>query len=165
MNPSCEAESAVKVIVAVCERPIESVASVAVKIGLPGVTDLTVKVTIPLPEEGPEAAEMVSTAPPRLEARSTDLPATGFELMSRSMTVTVESVAPSAKIEEGDAETDEVVTFTAGALKVMSMDLSIVTESLVSVAVSVELPTKNDFIVKVATPVAEVTTELGEMVS
>ena len=83
---------------------IVSVVSVAVKTGAPVVLDLTVKVTTPEPSEAPEAAEIVSVAP-RLEARVTVLPETGFEFASLRVTVTVEVVLPSARTEVGLATT------------------------------------------------------------
>ena len=58
-----------------------SVESVAVKTGAPAVVDVTVKVTTPEPLDAPEAAEIVSVAP-RLEARVTVLPETGFSSTS-----------------------------------------------------------------------------------
>ena len=77
--------------------------SVAVKIAGPEVEDFTVKVTSPRLEEGPEAAEIVSTPSARSEAKVTVLPATGLLLASRKVTVMVEVVVSSLAIVVGAA--------------------------------------------------------------
>ena len=79
---------AANVTVAVCVIVIVSVVSVAVKTPAPEVLDFTVKVTTPEPSDAPEAAEIVSVAP-RLDARGTGLPETGFVVTSFRITVHV----------------------------------------------------------------------------
>ena len=94
-----------------------SLTSVAVKVAEPDVEDFTLKVTTPEPEEGPEAAEIVSTPSARLEARVTVLPATGLLLASRKVTVMVEVVVPSLATVVGKATTVELAaSATTGAV-------------------------------------------------
>jgi hypothetical protein len=71
---------------------------------LPAVVDFTVKVATPEALVVPETVVIVSLAP-RLEARVTVLPETGFEVESFKVTVTVEVVVPSAVTEVGLALT------------------------------------------------------------
>ena len=68
--------------------------------GTPDVFDLTVKVTMPLVLETPDAAERVSVTPLE-DARVTILPETGLELTSFKVTVKVEVVLPLAVTEVG----------------------------------------------------------------
>ena len=89
-----------------------SLTSVAVKMAGPEVEDFTLKVTTPTLEEGPEAAEIVSTPSARLEVKVTVLPATGLLLASLKMTVMVEVVVPSLATVVGAATT---VEFAASA--------------------------------------------------
>ena len=57
---------------------IESVVSVAVNVEVPIVDDFTVNVTTPEALDAPDALEIVSV-PPRLDARVTVFPDTGFD--------------------------------------------------------------------------------------
>ena len=68
---------------------------------------MTVKVTTPLLLEGPLAAEIVEL--PLAAARDTVSPTTGLLLPSKSVTVIVEAVAPSAGTDVGLAVTVEFV--------------------------------------------------------
>jgi hypothetical protein len=74
--------------------------------------------------------------PPDL-ASVTVLPATGLDCASRSVTVTVEPVEPSAVTDAGAADTDDCAAVTAPAVKVTPAVCVTVTESVVSVAVYV----------------------------
>ena len=101
--------------------------------------DLTVNVTTPEAPERPEAAEIVSVAP-RLEASVTVLPATAFPYASRSVTVTVDVVEPSATIEAGEAATSDCDADPGPATNATDAVWPRVTESVVSLAVSVAEP-------------------------
>ena len=83
---------------------MESVTSVAVKVGDPIFEDFTVKVTTPELSDAPDAAEIVSLDP-RLDARLTVFPSTGFPRLSMRVTVTVDVEVPSAVTVKGEAET------------------------------------------------------------
>src|SRR5579862_4972838 len=74
------------------------------------VLSLAVKVTTPLPFEGPLAAEMLEL--PWFGDSVTVLPLTGFPPASRSVTVTVEVAIPSASTALGFAVTVETVALT-----------------------------------------------------
>src|ERR1035441_1459690 len=91
-----------------------SVLSTAVNCGPPAVLDFTVNVTTPEELELPDAAEIVSVAP-RLEESVTVLPWTGLLFASRSVTVIVEVVLPSAATLEGLDETVDTDALTAPA--------------------------------------------------
>src|SRR5437868_13978577 len=95
-----------------------SVLSTAVNCGAPAVADVTVNVTTPNELEVPDAAEIVSV-PPRLEDSVTVLPATGLLFASRSVTVMVEIVLPSAVTPVGLAATVDCDALTAPAEKTM----------------------------------------------
>ena len=94
-----------------------SVVSVAVNTDEPTVDDLTVKVTTPKELEAPEAAEIVSVAP-RLDARVTVFPETGFPFTSFRVTVMVEVAVPFATTEVGEAATVDCAAVTGPAVKV-----------------------------------------------
>jgi hypothetical protein len=85
-----------------------SVVLVAVKVAVPVVDDLTVKVAIPLALVVPKTVVMVSVAP-RLEVRVTTLLGTAAETRSLKVTVTVEVFTPLAETLVGDALTVEVL--------------------------------------------------------
>ena len=92
---------------AVCVTATTSVTSAAEYVDVPDVVDVTENVTTPDALEGPDAAEIVSVAP-RLEERVTVLPATGVELASLSVTVTMDIVEPSATTAAGEDAMREV---------------------------------------------------------
>ena len=159
------AELAVKVTEAVWATTTESVVTVAVKTGEPGVVDFTVKVTTPEASEVPEAAEIVSLAP-RLEARDTVLEATGVPPPSLRVTVMVEVVAPSAGTEPGVAATVELALLAGGTGANVMLAVWVTTKlSLTSVAVKTGEPVARDFTVKVATPATLVVPKAGVIVS
>jgi hypothetical protein len=104
----------VNVTAAVEVTVILSVVSVAVSVLVPAVVDRTVPVAWPLALV--TAAGWVSVSvTPREEARLTVLPLTGLLLASRSVTVIVEVVVPSAVTVVGLAVTVDVVADTAPA--------------------------------------------------
>jgi hypothetical protein len=86
---------------------MESVESVAVKVGEPPMADFTVNVATPEADEVAEAGEIVSVMP-RLEASVTVLPEIRSPLASLSVTVMVEVVLLSAGTEVGLAVTVEL---------------------------------------------------------
>lgn len=65
----------------------------------------------------------------------TVLPGTGLSFASRSVTVIVEAVAPSATTEAGDATADECGPITAPGVKLTDAVCVIATRSVVSTAV------------------------------
>ena len=71
---------------------------------------VTVKVTTPVALDGPLAAEIVDVPLP--SAKVTVLPLTGLLFPSRSVTVIVEVVEPSATTDVGLAVTVDVVALT-----------------------------------------------------
>ena len=77
----------------------------------------------------------VTTDEPPPGASATVLPATGFPFTSRSVTVTVEKLEPSAETVVGEAATEDCAAVTAPATKVTAAVWVTVTESVVSVAV------------------------------
>ena len=94
---------------------------------------LTVKVATPEPFVTPETVVIVEE-PPDL-ASVTVLPATGFDCASRSVTVIVELVEPSAVTEAGAALTVDCAAVTAPAVKLTDAVCATVIESVVSCAV------------------------------
>ena len=84
--------------VAVDNIAIESVESFAVKIALPGVIDVTVNITCPVELDGPEAAEIVSNDPDRLDVSETVFPEIGAELVASTRVTVIDAVVtPSAR--------------------------------------------------------------------
>ena len=111
---------------------------------------VTVKLAWPEPFVTPETVVIVEE-PPDL-ASVTVLPATGFDCASRSVTVTVELVEPSAVTEAGAAETLDWAAVTGPAAKLTDAVWLTVTESVVSVAVYVVDSATVSVTVNVATP-------------
>ena len=72
-----------------------SVESAAVKVAVPATADFTVKVTIPLAVEVPDAAE-IESLPPRLDVRVTVFPEIGLDCASFRVIVKVELEVPLA---------------------------------------------------------------------
>jgi len=137
---------------------------VAVKTGVPGVVDFTLKVTTPAVVEVPEAAEIVSTAP-LLDARVTVLPETGLVVASFKVTVIVEVVEPSAKTAAGAAVTVELAALPVPATKLTVAVCTTIRLSLASVAVKIGAPVVVAFTVKVTTPDESEAPEAAEIVS
>ena len=139
--------------------------SVAVKVGVPGVVDLTVNVTIPAALERPDGDEIVSEAP-RLETSETAFAGVGLPEPSSSVTVMVESVTPSAATEVGNAATVEFVASAKGTgLNVTLTVCSTASPSLASVAVKTGVPAVVDLTVKVTTPDVVESPDAAEIVS
>jgi len=144
---------------------LESVTSVAVKTSDPGVVDLTVNVTTPEEELGPDAALMVGVAGPDVCARVTVLFETGLLNPSFRVTVIVEVVEPSAGTESGEAATvDCAADTTPAAVKVTVAVWVICRESVVSVAAKTSAPAVVDFTVNVTTPDEELGPDAALMV-
>jgi hypothetical protein len=120
--------TALNVTLAVAVITMLSVTSVAVKTGVPGVAEVTVKVTTPEPLETPEAAAIVSIPGARFEASVTVLPATATLPASRKVTVIVEVVMPSAGTGLGVAATVEVPA-SAGLICTSARDVPMRTRS------------------------------------
>jgi hypothetical protein len=132
---------------------MESVVSVAVSVLVPAVVDRTVPVVCPLVLVTAAGCTIVSVAP-REDARVTVLPLTGLLLVSRSVTVSVEVVVPSATTVVGAAATVDVVADTTPAVNVTAAVWVTTMESVVSVAVSVLVPAVVDRTVPVVCPLA-----------
>jgi hypothetical protein len=163
----CAAETApaVKVTVAVwLIYKLKSVTSSALKPSAPAVVDVTVNVTTPFVELGPEAALMVGDPGPEFFASVTVLPETGLLFASFRVTVIVEVVEPSAVTDPGDAVTVDCDDETAPTVKVTVAVCVTVTESVVSVAVKTSAPAFVDFTVNVTTPSDELGPEAALMV-
>ena len=105
----------------------------------------------------PETVVIVEE-PPDL-ASVTVLPATGFDCASRSVTVIVELVEPSAVTDAGAAATDDCAAVTAPATKLTDAVCATVTESVVSCAVKTVVSATVSLTVNVATPEPFVTPE------
>ncbi|MEM6732630.1 MAG: hypothetical protein AAF658_13815, partial [Myxococcota bacterium] len=121
--------------------------TVAVRVFDSAVVDAMVKVATP------EALVVVGgliVFPVPVEPSATEAPATGFELPSRTVTVTVEVDEPSATTLRGAAETVERLALTEPAVKVT---LAVVVNAFPSTrAVSVFVSAVVDEIVPVARP-------------
>ena len=94
---------------------------------------LTVKVATPEPFVTPETVVIVEEPPDF--ASVTVLPGTTLVFASRSVTVTVEVVAPSAVTDAGAAPTVELAALGTPAANVTVAVWVTMTESVVSVAV------------------------------
>ncbi len=90
----------------------------ALIVDVPIVLDLTVPVICPLAFVVPDGCTIVSVAP-REELKATVAPGTGLLLLSRTVTVIVLVVVPSATTLVGEAATVDVVEEGAPAVKVM----------------------------------------------
>jgi hypothetical protein len=139
---------AVNVTDAVCVSVIVSVVSVAVIVLVPAIVERIVPVACP-PASVAAAGCVIVSAAPRDDASVTVFPLTGLPLPSRSMTVMVEVVIPSATTVVGLAVTVEVVADTAPAVNVTAAVWATVRVSVVSVAVIVLVPAVADRIVPV----------------
>ena len=107
--------------------------SCAVKTVVSATVSLTVNVATPEPFVTPETVVIAAEPPPFVNV--TALPGTGFRLVSRRVTVTVDAVLPSAVTEAGAALTLESVAVGVPAVKVTVAVWVTVTESVESVAV------------------------------
>src|SRR5258708_2531275 len=85
----------------VCSIDTPSVVSVAWKVSVPAVVELTVNVTTPPAVDGPDAELIVGPPGPELLTRDTVLPLIGLSLTSLRVTVMVEVVLPSASALPG----------------------------------------------------------------
>jgi len=136
-----------------------------VKTSAPAFVDVTVNVTTPEEELGPDAALMVGVPGPDVCARVTVLPETGLVNASFRVTVIVEVVEPSAGTEVGEAVTvDCAAATTPAATKVTVAVWVICRESVVSVAVKTSAPVVVDFTVNVTTPEEELGPDAALMV-
>jgi len=122
------------------------------------------KVATPLALEVAEAGEIVSLAP-RLEVRVTVFPEAGFEFASSNVTVTVEVEVPFAVSADAVEVTVEILGLTEPVLKVKTGALVKTIVSVVSVAVRVALPAKEDLAVNVTTPTELETPDAADKVS
>jgi hypothetical protein len=138
--------------------------STAVNVAVPGDNDLTVNVTIPNALERPEGAE-IESAPPRSEDSDTVFPGIGFRRASLRITVTIEGVTPLAMTEGGFATTVELDVETGPTMNWTDAVLRNISESVVSIGVSVETPATVDLTVKIAVPETEEVTDAGVIVS
>jgi hypothetical protein len=98
------AATAVKVTVAVVLIVMLSDGTTAVKVALPALEDLTVKVAVPVASVIDEDGDIESVEV-RDEFRVTDLPGTTCPFLSLSVTVMVDEDAPSATTLAEDDDT------------------------------------------------------------
>jgi hypothetical protein len=110
---------------------IESTLSVAVYVTDCATVSLIVKVATPLALDNPLADEIVELPAPC--DRVTVLPLTGLLFASKSVTVIVEVVVPSAVTEAGLALTVDLAALTAPAVKVTVAVWAMVIEPAVAV--------------------------------
>jgi hypothetical protein len=143
---------AVKVTKAVWVTVIVSVVSVPVSVAVPAVVERTVPVVCPFASVGVVGCVTV----PSVAARLTVFPLTGLLFASRSVTVIVDVVIPSATTVAGLAVTVDAVADTAPAVKVTDAVWVSVIVSVVSVAVIVLVPAVVERIVPVVWPLASV---------
>ncbi len=134
----------------------------ALIVDVPAVIDRTVPVICPLASVVPLGCVIVSVAP-RLDDRVTVAPGTGLLFVSRTVTVMVLVVVPSATTLVGLAATVEVVAEGAPAVNVMLAVWVIVT--LFATAVITALPDTKDLTVATNCPLPFVVPETGVIVS
>ncbi len=134
----------------------------ALIVEVPIVVDLTVPVICPLAFVVPEGCTIVSVAP-RLDDKVAVAPGTGLLLLSRTVTVIVDVVVPSATTLVGLAATVEVVADGAPAVNVMLAVWVIVTPPATAVITAV--PEVNDVTVAINCPLAFVVPLAGVSVS
>ncbi len=134
----------------------------ALIVDVPIVVDLTVPVICPLAFVVPEDWVMVSVAP-RLDDKVTVAPGTGLLLLSRTVTVMVEVVVPSATTLVGLAATVDVLPDGAPAVNVMLAVWVIAT--LFAAALITAVPDVSDVTVAMNCPLAFVVPEAGVIVS
>ena len=165
VKASLDAGPGVKGMEAVAVSVRLSVVSLAVKIEDPAFVEVTVKVTIPLLLEVPEAGVSVSIEF-RLDVKLIVLPAMGWRFASVRVTVMTAESDPLAVTEEEEAITVEAEALAGPAIKEREATAGAIKRlSVVSVAVKVADPTVVDVTVKVATPFELETLEEGERVS
>src|SRR3954454_3945041 len=126
---------AAKVTDAVCVTTIPSVVSEAVYATVCAAVSETANVALPAASVVGERG--VTTDDPVPAASATVLPATGLDWASRSVTVTVEKLEPSAATVAGEAATEDCAAVTAPARKLTAAVCVTVIVSIVSVAVEV----------------------------
>src|SRR5574341_120587 len=141
---------------------IATLFATALIVDVPIVVDLTVPVICPLAFVVPEGWVMVSVAP-RLEDKVTVAPGTGLLFTSRTVTVIVLTVTPSATTLVGAAATVEVPPLTGPAVNVIVGGELIVTPPATAVITAV--PDVNDVTVAINCPDPFVVPEAGVSVS
>jgi hypothetical protein len=130
---------AVKVTAAVGVMEMLSVESVALNVAVSAAVEETVKVTLPVALELPEAAPIVVLA--GVEASVTVFPDTGFPSLSVNVTVIVLVAVPLAAMGEALAVTEDLVGETTPVTKLIVAVAVRVRLSVESVAVSFKAPT------------------------
>jgi hypothetical protein len=106
-------------------RRLESVVSVAESVADPARVEVTEKTACPAESEVTDAGEMRSVLAPRLEARVTVFPETGFPARSLRVTVTLAAPAPSAGAGEPESERVEATALTWPAVILDGSDLRV----------------------------------------